>query len=386
MPETVALVVAAGRGSRMSGDTPKQYRSLRGRAVLRHALEAFAAHRSIDRIFPVIHGDDEAAFAQASQGLALEGHVIGGTTRQESVLRGLEVLAAGRAPERVLIHDGARPFVSAGLIDRVLGALDGFPGAVPALDVTDTVKRVDRNRVAETVDRCSLVRVQTPQGFRFDDLLSAHRAAAGQALTDDAAISEAAGLAVVTVPGEESNIKVTHDDDLARAAAWLDARCETRVGSGFDVHAFGPGDHVRLCGIDIPHDQSLAGLSDADVGLHAITDAILGALGDGDIGSHFPPSEERWRGADSAQFLQHAMSRLAARRGYLVHTDVTIICQAPRVGPHRDAMRARVAEILAVDVSRVSVKATTTEQLGFTGRGEGIAAQATATIALDIGE
>lgn len=386
MPETVAIVVAAGRGSRMSGDTPKQYRNLHGRVVLRHALETFAAHPSVDRVCPVIHGDDVEAFAVASDGLELEAHILGGTTRQESVLRGLEALAAGQMPDRVLIHDGARPFVSVGLIDRVLEALDDAPGAIPALALTDTVKRVARDRIVETVDRSSLVRVQTPQGFRYTDLLSAHRAAAGQDLTDDAAVCETASLAVVTVPGEENNIKITHDEDLARAAAWLAARRETRIGNGFDVHAFASGDHVRLCGIDIPHDRALTGHSDADVALHAITDAILGALGDGDIGSHFPPTEERWRGADSAQFLQHALSRLTARRGHLVHVDVTIICEAPRVGPHRDAMRARVAEILSVETSRISVKATTTEQLGFTGRGEGIAAQAIATIELDTGE
>lgn len=386
MPETVALIVAAGRGSRMPGNVPKQYRDLHGRSVLRRLLDTFADHPGIGDICTVIHPDDGDAFAAASRGLDIRSPVLGGATRQESVRNGLRALANGLGPEHVLIHDGARPFVSPALIDRVIGALDAADGAVPALAVTDTIKRVDGGRVVETVARGGLYRAQTPQGFRFQALLAAHDRAAeygGKSYTDDASIAEAAGLRVVTVAGAESNIKITHDEDLARAAAWLRGGAEIRVGSGFDVHAFGPGDCVRLGGVDIPHDRALAGHSDADVALHALTDAILGALGDGDIGSHFPPSEPQWQGKDSMHFLAHATNRLRKRGGVLVHADLTIICEQPRIGPHREAMRERIADALAVEAGRISVKATTTEGLGFTGRGEGIAAQASVTVALE---
>jgi 2-C-methyl-D-erythritol 4-phosphate cytidylyltransferase/2-C-methyl-D-erythritol 2,4-cyclodiphosphate synthase len=384
VPETVALIVAAGRGSRMPGDVPKQYRHLHGRPILRHVLETFIAHPSISGVYAVIHPDDRARFADVSLGLDIGPPVLGGDTRQESVRNGLETLAAGAAPERVLIQDGARPLTSPALIDRVIDALGEAEGAVPALPLTDTVKRVDGGAVVETVDRSGLFRAQTPQGFRFQALLSAHESAARNSnFTDDASIAEAAGLSVAVVTGEEHNIKITHDDDMARAAAWLHGVRETRVGSGFDVHAFGPGGSVRLGGVDIPHSQALAGHSDADVALHALTDAILGAIGDGDIGSHFPPSDPQWHGVDSSQFLNHAANLLRQRHGALVHVDLTIICEQPRIGPHRDTMRARVADILAIDVGRVSVKATTTEGLGFTGRGEGIAAQASVTITVE---
>ena len=384
MPETVALIVAAGRGSRMPGDVPKQYRHLHGRPILRHVLETFIAHPSISKVRTVIHPDDRERFADVSRDLETGPPVLGGDTRQDSVRNGLETLASGPVPERVLIHDGARPLTSHALIDRVIDALDDADGVVPALPLTDTVKRVDGNAIIETVDRGGLFRAQTPQGFGFQALLSAHESATGNSnFTDDASIAEAAGLRVAVVAGEEQNIKITHDDDLARAAAWLQGARETRVGSGFDVHAFGPGDSVRLGGVDIPHSQALAGHSDADVALHALTDAILGAIGDGDIGSHFPPSDPQWRGVDSSQFLTHAADLLQQQHGALVNVDLTIICQQPRIGPHRDAMRARVADILAIDVGRVSVKATTTEGLGFTGRSEGIAAQASVTITVE---
>lgn len=384
MPETVALIVAAGRGSRMPGDAPKQYRRLHGRSILRYVFETFVAHPAIGDVRAVIHPDDRSRFADASQGLKIGEPILGGETRQNSVRNGLEAIASGTAPERVLIHDGARPLASNGLIDRVIGALDGADGAVPALPLTDTVKRVDKDTVAETVDRGGLFRVQTPQGFDFQALKSAYERAAGtDHFTDDASIAEAAGLRVAVVEGEEQNIKITHGEDLARAAAWLHGVHETRVGTGFDVHAFGPGDHVRLAGVDIPHDRALAGHSDADVALHALTDAMLGAIGDGDIGAHFPPSDSQWQGADSSQFLTHAADLLRQRRGALVHLDLTIICEQPRIGPHRDAMRMRIADILAVDVNRISVKATTTEGLGFTGRSEGIAAQASATVTIE---
>lgn len=387
MPETVALIVAAGRGSRMPGDIPKQYRHLHGRPILRHVLGAFTAHPGISEVHTVIHPDDGDRFADASRGLDMSAPIVGGETRQDSVRRGLESLAAGSAPDLVLIHDGARPFVSPALIDRVIGELSNSEAAIPALPVTDTVKRVDRGVILETVDRGGLFRAQTPQGFRFSAVLSAHTKAAentdSQSFTDDASIAEAAGLRVGVVAGEESNIKITHDNDMARAAAWLLGTCETRVGSGFDVHAFGPGDCVRLGGIDIPHSQALSGHSDADVALHALTDAILGAIGDGDIGSHFPPSDPQWHGADSSRFLAHAADLLRQRNGALVHADLTIICEQPRIGVHRDAMRARIADILEVDVGRISVKATTTEGLGFTGRNEGIATQASVTVTVE---
>lgn len=387
MPETVALIVAAGRGTRMPGDVPKQYRHLHGRPILRHVLEAFIAHRAIAEVHTVINPDDAERFTDATRGLDIGPPVLGGNTRQDSVRNGLEALAKGTAPARVLIHDGARPLTSHALIDRVIGALDDADGAIPALPMTDTIKRVSGDAIVETVDRGSLYRAQTPQGFSFPALLSAHTNAAanntGQNFTDDASIAEAAGLRIAVVAGEEHNIKITHDDDMARATAWLYGARETRVGSGFDVHAFGPGDSVRLGGVDIPHSRALAGHSDADVALHALTDAILGAIGDGDIGSHFPPSDARWRGVDSSQFLTHAAKLLQQRQGALVHVDLTIICEQPRIGPYRDAMRARIADILAIDISRVSIKATTTEGLGFTGRSEGIAAQASVTITVE---
>ena len=383
MTETVALVVAAGRGTRMSGDVPKQYRLLAGRSVLRRTLEAFVAHPGVSRVCPVIHPDDADAFAAVAEDLDIEAPVHGGATRQDSVRLGLEQLVGTSEPDNVLIHDGARPFVTDDLVDRVISALGTADGAVPAIDVHDTLKRTDGTTVLETVERAGLVRVQTPQGFRFSNILAAHRDASGQALTDDAAVAEAFGLSVVTVAGAEENIKITREDDLLRANFWLEAARETRMGSGLDVHRFADGDSIRLGGIDIAHNQSLAGHSDADVALHALTDALLGAFGDGDIGSHFPPSDARWQGADSAAFLTHAHNLLRARGGVFIHGDLTIICEAPRIGPHRDAMRARIANILGVEAHRISVKATTTEGLGFTGRNEGIAAQASVTITME---
>jgi 2-C-methyl-D-erythritol 4-phosphate cytidylyltransferase/2-C-methyl-D-erythritol 2,4-cyclodiphosphate synthase len=294
---------------------------------------------------------------------------------------GLEGLAP-HAPGAVLIHDGARPFIGAAVIDRVLDGLGGAAGAIAALPVTDTLKRGVDGRIAGTVARVGLWRAQTPQGFRFAEILAAHRAAAGHELTDDAAVAERAGLPVALVEGAPENIKITTADDLTRAERWLAEVTETRVGQGFDVHRFGPGDHVTLCGISLPHEAGLLGHSDADVGLHALTDAILGALGAGDIGQHFPPSEARWKDAESGVFLRHAGGLVAEAGGRIRHLDVTLICERPRIGSHRPAMVARIAELLGIDPGRVSVKATTTEGLGFTGRGEGIAAQAIATLSL----
>jgi 2-C-methyl-D-erythritol 4-phosphate cytidylyltransferase/2-C-methyl-D-erythritol 2,4-cyclodiphosphate synthase len=383
MLECVALIVAAGRGSRAGGGVPKQYRSLGGQAVLRWSLERFRRHARVSAVRTVIHPDDRALYDDAARGLDLLPPVNGGATRQESVRLGLESLA-DLAPTAVLIHDAARPFVDDATINRTLDALVHAPGAIAAVPVADTIKRGDGGRIVATVDRNGLWRAQTPQGFRFAEILAAHRAAAGAELSDDAAVAERAGLAVSLVTGSEMNAKITSEDDLQRAALIANAAFETRVGTGFDVHSFGPGDHVWLCGVKVPHTQALVGHSDADVALHALTDAILGALGAGDIGIHFPPSDPRWRGASSDKFLAHAQSLLAARGGALVHADVTIICERPKVGPHRAAMTERLAAILGVDPQRCSVKATTTEGLGFTGRGEGIAAQAVATVRLPV--
>ncbi len=381
MAECVALVVAAGRGVRAGGGMPKQYRRLADRPVLAHSLAVFARHRAIDAIRVVIHPDDRALYDAATQGLDLPEPTPGGATRQESVRLGLESLAA-LEPRRVLIHDAARPFIDATTITRVIEALAASPGAVPAVAVADTLKRAAEGKVAATVPRDGLWRAQTPQGFRYAEILAAHRAFAGRELTDDASVAEAAGLAVALVEGGESNFKLTTDDDFRRAEALLAAQAETRVATGFDVHAFGPGDHVWLCGVQVPHERGLVGHSDADVALHALTDALLGTIGAGDIGQHFPPSDVRWKGAASDQFLRHAASLVAARGGRVLHVDVTIVCERPKVGPHRAAMVARLAEILGIDPGRCSVKATTTEGLGFAGRREGIAAQAACTVRL----
>lgn len=383
-PNVAALVVAAGRGSRFGGALPKQYARLGERPILHRTLAAFATHPAIAAVRAVIHPDDRALYDAAAEGLDVLPPVPGGTSRQESVRLGLESLA-GAPPERVLIHDGARPFVSADIIDRVLAALKEAPGAIAAVPVTDTLKRENAGRIGGTLPRDGLWQAQTPQGFHYADILAAHRAAAANdgALTDDAAVAEDAGLAVTLVEGSSDNLKITTAEDLARAE-WLIGvgLPEFRNGSGFDVHRFGPGDHVMLCGVRVTHGQGLIGHSDADVGLHALTDAILGALALGDIGTHFPPSDPRWRGAESGRFLNHACHLLAERGGRLVNADVTLICERPKVGPHRNAMAARIADLCSVAVERISVKATTTEGLGFTGRGEGIAAQATVTLCL----
>ncbi len=373
-----ALVMAAGRGVRLGGDGPKQYRMLGASSVLARSLALFALHPRIDGVHAVIHEDDRDLYAEAAAGLTLASPVSGGATRQESVRRGLERLSAD-PPEFVLIHDAARPLTPPSMIGRVIDALASNAGAIPALPVADTLKRGAGGRVAATVPRADLFRAQTPQGFRFSEILAAHCRFAGSDLTDDAAVAEAAGIPVALVQGDEAAFKITTADDLERARRLAG---ETRTGTGFDVHRFGPGNHVWLCGLRVPHDRGLIGHSDADVGLHALTDAVLGAIGAGDIGQHFPPSDPQWRGAASGRFLAHAAELLRARGGRLVHVDVTVICERPKVGPHRDAMRQAIAGILAVETDRVSVKATTTEGLGFTGRGEGIAAQAIATVML----
>ena len=378
----IALVVAAGRGTRLGGALPKQYLDLGGKKLLRHALDSLTSHAGISAVRVVFDPGDSAHYEQATQGLQLLPPVAGGSKRQDSVRLGLESLE-GLNPSLVLVHDGARPFLDPGLVDRVLAALDQAPAAIPALKVIDTVKRGEGGVIAATVDRANLWRAQTPQGFRYKEILKAHRGVIGEDLPDDAAVAERAGMAVRLIEGSEDNIKVTTPEDLARASRILAGRLgDIRTGQGFDVHAFGPGDHVWLCGIKVPHGQSLVGHSDADAGLHALTDAILGALGAGDIGVHFPPSDEKWRGAPSHKFLRHAADLVKQAGGIIGHVDITLICERPKIGPYREAMVKRVAEILELDEKRVSVKATTTEQLGFTGRGEGLAAQAVATLRL----
>jgi 2-C-methyl-D-erythritol 4-phosphate cytidylyltransferase/2-C-methyl-D-erythritol 2,4-cyclodiphosphate synthase len=384
MASVYALVVAAGQGSRFVSSLPKQYLPLGGASILRHAVAAFTDHPRLSGTLVAIRPEDRNLFDGAVAGLGVLPPVAGSQTRQDSVRLGLEALAAYR-PERVLIHDGARPFPDQGLIERVLDGLDHAVAAIPCLPLRDTIKRAEAGMIRGTVDRSPLWRAQTPQGFHFNAILAAHRAVAGRDLTDDAAVAEAVGLAPLIVEGAEDNLKVTTPADLAAAERLLAARQgDVRVGQGFDVHPFVPGDHLWVCGVRIPHGMGLAGHSDADVGLHALTDAVLGAIGAGDIGMHFPPSDPRWRGAASDQFLRHAVDLVCARAGAISAVDVTIVCERPRIGPHRAAMVERVAAILGISPGRVSIKATTTEQLGFTGRGEGIAAQAVATVRLPL--
>jgi len=372
MSSVVALIVAAGRGHRFGGEMPKQYLKIGRNSVIREAVSSFLDHPRVDGVRVVIHPDDEELYGDAVSGLDLMTPVYGGAERQDSVRKGLESLA-DNPPDHVLVHDAARPYVSGEMIDRILDSLGSAAGATLGIPVSDTLKRVADGFVEATVDRAGLWRAQTPQGFRYAELLEAHAKTAHLALTDDAAVAEAAGMEVVIVDGDAENVKITSPEDLkpidTGAAAY-----ETRVGQGFDVHKFGPGNSVVLCGVEIPYEQALDGHSDADVALHSITDAVLGACGAGDIGDHFPPTDPQWRGTASAVFLSRAIELARSMGGELMNVDVTIICEAPKIGPHRNVMRVRVAEILGIEVSRVNVKATTTERLGFTGRGEGIAA------------
>jgi 2-C-methyl-D-erythritol 4-phosphate cytidylyltransferase/2-C-methyl-D-erythritol 2,4-cyclodiphosphate synthase len=381
-----AVIVAAGRGHRAGGDLPKQYRQLAGEPVIRPTLAAFLAHPQVAAVQPVIHADDKTLFAAVTAGLGALPPVHGGATRQASVRAGLEALV-GSAPDIVLIHDAARPFLTGDLISRAIVAGDEHGAAVPAVAVADTVKKIDeRDMVTETLDRSRLRIVQTPQAFAFGLIVEAHRRASAAGLedfSDDAALAEWAGHRVHVFAGETANVKLTTDDDFTRAEILrVAALADVRTGNGFDVHAFGDGDHVMLGGVRIPHARGLTGHSDADVALHALVDALLGALADGDIGMHFPPSDPQWRGAASERFLAFACERVRARSGVIAHLDVTIVCEAPRVAPHRDAIRARIAAIAGVPVARVAVKATTSEKLGFTGRSEGMVAMATATVRL----
>ena len=391
--DKIALIVAAGRGVRAGGVGPKQYQPLAGQAVIAHTVKAFLDTACIDFVRVVIHRDDGDLYHEALAAFIdhnkLLPPVTGGAQRQDSVRLGLESLA-DHAPRKVLIHDAARPFVEAPVINRVVDALDTTDGAIAALPVFDTIKKANADgasppTINTTISRDGLWRAQTPQGFRFAEILRAHTAAAGQVLTDDAAVAEAAGLAVTLVPGSPNNMKITQAEDFGMAETLLGRQASTweyRAGHGYDVHSFDDGDSVVLCGVNIPHTAKLKGHSDADVGMHALTDAILGAIGEGDIGDHFPPSDPQWKGAPSHIFLEKARDLVAQKGGAIANCDVTLICEAPKIGPHRMAMREALGTILNVDVSRISVKATTTEQLGFTGRREGIAATASASIRL----
>ena len=378
----VALIVAAGRGTRAGEGLPKQYRPVGGTPILARTLSAFCGHPGIKSVLTVIHPDDQPHYEKAAGDLPkLLPPVAGRATRQASVFAGLEALA-DIDPTHVLIHDGARPFAASDMISRVVAGLEHYESVLPSLSVTDTLREQVDGVAGETVDRSKLVRAQTPQGFAYKAILDAHRTHQSEEFTDDVALALRSGIHTQLVDGSEDNFKVTTPEDFDRAERFLSASNETRSGSGFDVHRFTGGDKVTLCGVSVPHSQSLLGHSDADVGLHAITDALLGAISAGDIGDHFPPSDAQWKGTPSRVFLEHAGTLLAKQSGQITNVDVTLICEAPKIGAHREAMRTAIAEIVGVSKDRISVKATTTEGLGFTGRGEGIAAQALVTVTL----
>lgn len=383
MPICTALIVAAGSGDRFGGPIPKQYQDLGGLPILRRSVQAFLNHPHVDAVQVVINEAHRDRYDKAVGDLNLPAPVSGGTTRQDSVRLGLEALAKSKKPQFVMIHDAARPLIDAATITNVRKALDSKRGAIAAKPLVDTLKRGTGEIIETTIDRQNLWQAHTPQAFHFDDILGAHRAAAGAQLTDDAAVAEKAGIQVALIASNPDNMKITNPDDLDRAARLLGHNFnDIRIGMGFDVHRLVEGDKVFICGIAIPHDRKLEGHSDADVGLHALVDAMLGALGAGDIGAHFPPSDPQWKGKDSGHFIKHAVNMVHERGGIIAHVDVTILCERPKIGPHRAAMVKRMAELLQVTPDRVSVKATTTERLGFTGREEGIAAQAVATIKL----
>jgi 2-C-methyl-D-erythritol 4-phosphate cytidylyltransferase/2-C-methyl-D-erythritol 2,4-cyclodiphosphate synthase len=387
---TAAILVAAGRGLRAGAGGPKQYREIGGQTVIYRAMEAFCNHPQIFAVQPVLNPADAAIFNEAVSGLRHAPPANGGATRQASVHAGLEALT-GAKPDIVLIHDAARPFVNAAVISRAIEAASRTGAAVPAIPVADTIKIVDdTGNVEATPERARLRIAQTPQAFRYDVILDAHRRAARDGrsdFTDDAALAEWAGLTVATFEGDPANMKLTTPEDFVREEARLAALLgDVRTGTGYDVHAFGDGDHLMLCGVRVPHTRGFRAHSDGDVGLHALVDAILGALADGDIGSHFPPSDMKWKDAFSDRFLKYAVDRVAARGGRIGNLEVTMICERPKIGPLRDTMRARIAEIAGLEISRVAVKATTSERLGFTGREEGIAATASATIRVPWGD
>lgn len=373
-----ALIVAAGKGDRAGGAVPKQYATLGGKALLAHSVDAFLEHPAIDLVYLVIGAGQEELARAALGSRSISGLTIGGAERQDSVRAGLEAMS-GAGVTKVLIHDAARPFLDADVIDRLVAALDEADGALPALPVVDTLAR-DDGALGDVVDRTGLVRVQTPQAFHFDAIMTSHACWKGGIATDDAQMARAAGYEIGIVAGDPALEKVTLAPDFAAAEQKLAALRTVRTGMGFDVHRLEAGKPLWLCGLEIEHDHGLAGHSDADVALHAVVDALLGAIGEGDIGSHFPPSDQQWKGAASALFVTNARDLVSERGGTIDHVDLTIICEAPKIGPVRDAMRARLAELLNIDMGRTSVKATTTEGLGLTGRREGIAAQAIATV------
>ncbi|WP_084580881.1 bifunctional 2-C-methyl-D-erythritol 4-phosphate cytidylyltransferase/2-C-methyl-D-erythritol 2,4-cyclodiphosphate synthase [Sphingomonas azotifigens] len=374
---TAAILLAAGSGTRAGGSVPKQYALLGGKPLLAYAHQALRSHPKIDAVLTVI-GEGQEALLDAALGTTP--FVTGGPTRRESVRNGLEALLAGGFTH-VLIHDAARPFLPARVIDDLLTSLGTSGGAIPALPVADTLVRGEGDLIGDTVPRDALYRVQTPQAFAFDAILDAHRRWPAEAeATDDAQMLRAIGGQVALVPGDPMLEKITHPTDFAAAEARLASTMRVRTATGYDVHRFAEGEALWLGGVRVPHSKGLSGHSDADVALHAITDALLGTIGAGDIGMHFPPSDPQWRGAASARFLEHAAALVTAEGGILDFVDLTLICEAPKIGPHREAIRASIAAILGLDPGQVSVKATTTERLGFTGRGEGMAAQAVATV------
>jgi 2-C-methyl-D-erythritol 4-phosphate cytidylyltransferase / 2-C-methyl-D-erythritol 2,4-cyclodiphosphate synthase len=379
LSRSIALIVAAGSGTRLGG-VPKQFQKLGNKAVLRHSIDTFLRHPDITQVYVVIGAGQESLYADAITDLNLPSPIIGGSTRQQSVRAGLEQIACDGGCNDVLIHDAARPFVSVEIIREALTALKSFDGAAPALTVTDSLRSASETKIVlSDVDRENVYRVQTPQCFQFAKILQAHQIAQIDA-TDDISIARAAGLNVVLTLGDEANFKITHADDLVRAENIVSQSKITRTASGYDVHRFGPGDHLWLCGLKIAHTQGIIAHSDGDVALHALTDALLGTISAGDIGSHFPPSDAKWKNVASDQFVAHAAALIRARGGIIDHVDITVICERPKIGPHRDAMQIRVAEILTIARENVSIKATTTEGLGFTGRNEGIAAQACASV------
>lgn len=397
MPETpkklrtIALLVAAGHSERMGGGLPKPYIQLGGESILQRTIKAFLEHPAIDGVRVVIRREHHPYYRKAIGGLTVIPCVMGGNSRQESVRLGLESLSHHQ-PERVLVHDIARPFVSKKLISRITDALDTHQAVIPVLAITDTIKRVENGKVTDTIAREGAVRVQTPQGFHYQTLIAAHKQAIGKNLTDDAAVCELGNISVFTVDGENENFKITNTGDLKHMETNLALNSETRVGMGYDVHVLARHEEdtpvtqqtIKLCGVRIAFTHYLVGHSDADVGLHAIVDAILGAIGAGDIGTHFPPHERKWQGADSERFLLHAYELLKNRGGELINIDITLICERPKISPHSQTMIEHIANTLKIDTHRISIKATTTEKLGFAGRGEGIAAQAVATVRLPV--
>jgi 2-C-methyl-D-erythritol 4-phosphate cytidylyltransferase/2-C-methyl-D-erythritol 2,4-cyclodiphosphate synthase len=373
-----AIIVAAGKGERAGTSLPKQFVTIGGKALLAHAVTALARHPRIERTVVVVAEGQTELAAQALGDIQVDAIVIGGAERQQSAAAGLAAIGDARI---VLIHDAARPFLPSSVIDRLIAALDTADGAIPGLSVVDTLAKA-AEELGDVVDRNGLIRVQTPQAFRTDAIRDAHNRWTGTAATDDAQMARAAGYKIAVVEGHAMLDKITQPADFAEAERKWTQRLISRTGLGYDVHRLSEGEDLWLCGVKIDHEKGLAGHSDADVALHALTDALLGALGDGDIGAHFPPSDPQWRGAASHRFVEHAATLIRQAGGVIDHVDVTIICEAPKIGPHRDAMRMAIAGMLAVPIKKVSVKATTTERLGFTGRGEGIAAQAAATIRL----